>query len=677
MANTEKIFVDLNEDIVFILEQIRESSAPKVILVVPKSANVTSSLISLKILAKQLLKTNKLITIVTEDSLGLRLGDKAGLMTKENIGEIDPETWEHAKKLKEEKMQEYELLKRELLGKRQEKPVDDYRIVDESPETTEEDKEIEDTPVDEDELPPMVEKKRIPPKVVTLNGIKFFSAGDIIDDPELLEELSPRPELQNYDNEDNNLSDVPGVEQENTKSESKDKKEKTEVIPSVVEDDDEYVVEDDEIQEGEEQTRYKRRRPLTGTNWANATASAKPSRVIGSGMNTPSMTMPPFLKQILSGGKKKYYIYGVIGLIIFFFVYSYLFTASVSVRVNLKKDTVDIDETITADPTVDSIDTDSFIIPGETLSAEDDASENALATGAGTGGEKAAGQVDIYNKTTESISLPAGTVITIEGSGLKYVLNASVSIDASDGTVPEIAEDINMIAADPGEQYNSPEGKNFTVESYTTSEVVAKNFRPIVGGTTEDTKVVSQEDMDTVKDILQRRVESTATTKLESLAGSDEIMIPDTITVEVIEETSTNKVGEEAERFDVTIKAKVSALFIKKSDLEEVVTAMVQSRQAIEGDSEVNISEFPDIGDVVFEDGIAKFKVSSKASARATLTTETIAENIAGKSLSAADEYLDDQPDIESYKLTYSPSYIPSFLKKVPSGDKLEVRIGK
>ncbi|HEX9804350.1 MAG TPA: hypothetical protein VGA67_01595, partial [Candidatus Dojkabacteria bacterium] len=73
MAKTEKIFIDLNEDIVFALEKIRNSHADRIIIVVPKSANLTSSLLSLKLLTRQIVKTNKLVAVSTDDSLGLKL----------------------------------------------------------------------------------------------------------------------------------------------------------------------------------------------------------------------------------------------------------------------------------------------------------------------------------------------------------------------------------------------------------------------------------------------------------------------------------------------------------------------------------------------------------------------------------------------------------------------------
>ena len=102
MANTEKIFVDLNEDIVFAIERIKNAEANNVIVIVPKSANVTSSLISLKLLSRQIAKSDKVISIVTDDSVGQKLGEKAGLMVVENVQDIDAKVWEEAKSMKEE-----------------------------------------------------------------------------------------------------------------------------------------------------------------------------------------------------------------------------------------------------------------------------------------------------------------------------------------------------------------------------------------------------------------------------------------------------------------------------------------------------------------------------------------------------------------------------------------------
>lgn len=681
MSNTEKIFVDLNEDIVFAIERIKNSSADKVIVIVPRSANLTSSLISLKLLSRQVLKTNKVVSLVTDDSIGQKLGKKAGLMVVENVQDIDSKVWEEAKNLKEEGKSLLEKTKRNLLDKRSEKPevkVNEYKIVDENEpvvETLE-----EDVLAQQDEEIRIVRKNRIPARVIAVGGIKFYAAGDLNQNEELLNELLPKViepvELESNDREENS------IDNEDRPIDVYDENE-----PEVI-DESKYsseIVEDEEIEEEktESNSRFQRKKPLIGQNLAAVSAQSRPKRDFGSNSSSSRAESMAFLTNVIDkikdffavDPKRKFYVGGGLALllVLFFFFGS---KSSVEVRVTVKQDAVSIAETITAQTTATVIDPTALTIPAEARETEDESSESASATGTGTKGEKAKGQVDIYNKTAASITLPAGTALTIEGSGLVYITGAAVTIPPEDpGFDPGKVEDVNIEAEKHGTPYNAPSNKSFTVGSYPSSQVAAKNFRELTGGTSEETVVVSEQDLTSLKEVLTKRIESTATSKLESLAGADEIMVPNTVTVEILEESSTKKAGEEASRFDINMKAKIKAVYVKKANVETIVKEIAKQRQEIEGESEINISQFPQISDVTFENGVAKFKVTSNASAKSALNKEKIVESISGKSLGEADKFLKDQPDVIEYDIKYSPWYTPSFLKKVPAGDSLNVRV--
>jgi hypothetical protein len=55
----EKIFVDTDEDIIFTIEKIRASENERILLIVPQHALLTSSLVNLKLLARQVANDSK------------------------------------------------------------------------------------------------------------------------------------------------------------------------------------------------------------------------------------------------------------------------------------------------------------------------------------------------------------------------------------------------------------------------------------------------------------------------------------------------------------------------------------------------------------------------------------------------------------------------------------------
>ncbi|HEX9804403.1 MAG TPA: hypothetical protein VGA67_01870, partial [Candidatus Dojkabacteria bacterium] len=440
---------------------------------------------------------------------------------------------------------------------------------------------------------------------------------------------------------------------------------------------------DEAKQEEERKTRYKPRRSLIGQNLANASASERPRRQTLNNNSSPGVSIMEnesvknYIEKVKAffnkNENRKKVLIGLGALIVLILIFSIFIGGSVSVSAVVKKDSISVAETITADPVVQDVNIDTLVIPAEIRSTQDDASENATATGTGVGGEKAQGQVTVRNFSDSQVTIPKGTAIKITDSDLSYILQSDVSI-------PPVADvtsfpTVPIVASAPGENYNATASKDFTVDGFSSNDVTARSSSPITGGTSEETIIVTQEDLDSIKEILKKRIESSAKTTLSSLAGADEIMLEDTITVEITEETSTSNAGDEASSFDVTVKANVKAHFVKKANIEEIVTLIAKRDQEIEGESEINISEFPDITQVILDGEKVKISLASNASAKAAISEEIIAENIEGKSISDAKKYLDGQNDVTSYEISYSPFFVPGFLQKIPSGDRLMIKI--
>jgi|GEM_PF-3002275 len=681
MANTEKIFVDLNEDIVFTLEKIKQSQAPKVIVVIPKSANLTGSLISLKILSRQVSKTKKLITLVTEDSLGQRLSERAKIVCVKNVNEITPEIWEKAKELKQELLDERERTKRLLLEKRQESTDNEgvkYKILEEqSPKQAEATNlnELESKQVEDDIK--KYEKQRLPAKVISLNEVKFYSAGDITNNEELLNELL-LGSITKQDSDKPVEASTQGTNKETTGVTDNGKEE-----PKILMNED---IQSSEYgnQPQQELSQQKKHVSFVGKNLAGVISNMPKRMVGGHGFSLNNNSIKDrfnILKQkfFSEDSAKKKVIGGLVILLIIFFIFSYFTQTYANLTVTVQQDEVNISQTITADPSVRGVNIAEYKMHAEIRSTDTDASENATATGVGSTGERAKGQVEIYNFTTNPVNLAAGTKLTIIPSELVYTINNAVSIEAIAGGVPGRAENVPITATKHGDNYNSEPGKWFRVEGYSYNEsgLKAKNFYPISGGSTVQTTVVSQGDMDSIKNVLKTRIETVGKSQLESLTAADEIMIPETIKVEITEETSTKNVGDEAEKFDVTVKAKVSALFIKKPDMEEMIIGIAKKQQKIEGESEINVAEMPNIQEVKYENTVATFKINTTASARAKITKESLAERLTGRSLSEVEDYLKHNPDIVSYELETGPWFIPGFMRTIPGGDRLKIRITK
>lgn len=105
MNNIEKVFIDLDDEITFIIERIRNSRNQRVLVIVPDRARLISSIVSLKLLKRYCTKVDKELIIVTTDELGLSLSSKAGIITVKKVSDIDEVMWERSEaRLAEEKL---------------------------------------------------------------------------------------------------------------------------------------------------------------------------------------------------------------------------------------------------------------------------------------------------------------------------------------------------------------------------------------------------------------------------------------------------------------------------------------------------------------------------------------------------------------------------------------------
>lgn len=79
MTSDALIYLETDEEITAVIDRLRETEATEIRLVVPKGALVLQSLVSLKLLKREAETLKKAIALVTQDPVGLRLGEQVGL----------------------------------------------------------------------------------------------------------------------------------------------------------------------------------------------------------------------------------------------------------------------------------------------------------------------------------------------------------------------------------------------------------------------------------------------------------------------------------------------------------------------------------------------------------------------------------------------------------------------
>lgn len=689
IVSADKIFVDVNDEINFVVEKILDSTKERVILVAPQNSLFLSSLVSMKILAKQIAKSKKQVVLVTEDDFGLQLAAQAGVTATNKVSGVTPEMWESAQLTKEKSKVATEEKKVKLLKERgiihehvEEKEVNLGNLAksdaEEEPEMQmtkdieeaesaviheqiEEPEQVEEPEMEVEAQEPEVEEKKEPevkgaiqrkrrePKLVEVGAFQIYAGGDIM-------ELS-RPMV--------NLN----------------------------EEEPEVAVERRErlIQPAKKATSF------TGRDWTNYTgdSSGKPRFSLANifNRNKEEDIVPPRGEDAVDDKKRKrklmFIALGLIGGALLIVIYLLAFKFNyIEVKVSLKTAEIPVEQQVTADPAVQAINTTDLIIPGKVIEDTVGISDGPFdSTGTGATGEKASGFIEIWNLTSaKPIKIAKGTIAQNIANGLKYVIQQDVTVPAADPNNPGnvntfgIAKDVEITAEKFGEDYNitDPPGEkvDFKIGDMNTTDIKGKRFNKIEGGTTEAFVSPSKDDVEKRKKSMTETLTKQGSDKLQLLVPAGYRILTDSIVFKQTDLHTTPAVGEKGDNFNITIEGKVSAIAVSEDDLKAVITELVKRGQDPTLGSDIQVTTLDDaaITNVKRTKDKVSFTITSKGSLQSVVTESDIKDQIAGKSPNEVESILLKIDQIESVKTNFTPTFLPDFLKRVPTDhDRIRV----
>ncbi len=166
---------------------------------------------------------------------------------------------------------------------------------------------------------------------------------------------------------------------------------------------------------------------------------------------------------------------------------SYIFFVKAAVSITVTPKIVEQKQDITFS-TKTPTDVDKKTIIAKSIEISKEGKTTRSATGKKEIGEKAKGNVTILSVLPKEQTLTKGTTLTSSNS-LKFILDETVVIASSSGLSDVKTKKANVVASNIGKESNLPSGVKFTVASFDTSEVEAKNDTAFSGGTKKEVKL--------------------------------------------------------------------------------------------------------------------------------------------------------------------------------------------
>jgi len=333
-----------------------------------------------------------------------------------------------------------------------------------------------------------------------------------------------------------------------------------------------------------------------------------------------------------------------IGLIfISIFSFSVLFISKTKITLFLTPYSFEkkIPVTLLVDGTIGDL--SKSIIPVDKESFDVKASSKLATTGQKTVGEKAKGEIIIYNKSNKSQSVPNGTVL-IDSSGKKFELTTAVSIASSSSNLDEGVIKLGqtktaIIATNIGSEYNLSGNTQLTFEKISDSTLIAKVVSSLSGGSKEQIQAVNSQDKTNIESQIDDDIAKKTEEKTNSL-GSIQGVIIGTTKVSKGKTELSREVGEQADELTASVDASVSVFTITDEVKEKVVKQFLSSEENF-NQSILDINKFKlEFSGNKIESQQATGTLSIKGLTTPNVDLKSLKKSLLGKTTSKASEII-------------------------------------
>ncbi|OGB74218.1 hypothetical protein A2V68_00410 [candidate division Kazan bacterium RBG_13_50_9] len=283
------------------------------------------------------------------------------------------------------------------------------------------------------------------------------------------------------------------------------------------------------------------------------------------------------------------------------------------------------------------------------------------ATGSKNLGEKASGTITIYNYTASLKGLiPDTRFVSLDGQVFR--IGADVLIGPARGSVPGRAK-AKALADEGGSAGNLPADTKFTVPRLGPTGidlVFGKNEQPFSGGTDEEIKVVSEEDIESARESVSKNVFLDIANQLQAELQRGEELIPALIQNDIIDSVPEVSAGAERETFDLKVQVRSWTLLPPLNKLSDIinntVTTITPKDQAVTSQTLHGARIILDNADFLMR--TLDFTVELDGLVARKVDTSELADAVANRTPQNVAQLLDSIPDVVSHKTVLWPFWI-------------------
>lgn len=372
---------------------------------------------------------------------------------------------------------------------------------------------------------------------------------------------------------------------------------------------------------------------------------------------------------LFSGGRKKLIIAGIVSVIlcvgiISFLAYWNLPKATVTLLIDPK--TLERNEDIIGDPKSTAIDVVNKVVPINVIEITKSGSKTVDTTGKKTIGDKASGEVTIYNKTNNEKIFKSGEIIT--SGNLKFTLNGDVTVASQSstktGTTFGTAK-VKITASQIGVDSNLGANTDFTFKEYPQASYSASNETAFTGGSSKEVTAVSKDDLNKLMTSLTEELKQKAQNEISDKIPKGSTFVTKSYDVVVLKKTFNKEEGTQSPNVSLDIEVQMKVPTYNSEDLKSLIIKGFQNEIPDGYDlKETNVSIKTEVKEIK-KDGKIIFTSNFKANLFPKINSEDIKTNIVGKSPMVVEKYFRNLPNIVGFEIVSKPK-LSSFLNTMP-----------
>lgn len=335
---------------------------------------------------------------------------------------------------------------------------------------------------------------------------------------------------------------------------------------------------------------------------------------------------------------------------------------------------------VKADATATAVNLEANTIPAKEIEAEDSETRTIETTGKKQIGEKATGEVDVTNETGEKVKIKKGLKFKYKKDNKTLTYLAT-----EDKEIPAASEVVDTNPNEPGDQSGTVYGKatvkieaevfgtdhnigddqSMEVEGKDKEDVYAMNKEKIDGGSVKEVKSVSQADLDLLKKTVEEAIKEKFKSTLSRKLSSGQVLSEGSIIISPVKAEYTNKLDDESDSLGLTATYSAKAFSYEVSQLDQVIESNIVKVIPDNFKLSTEKPEYDAIPVKSEEDGILNIQVKLKSLIIPSLDIDKIKQDLAGMKLDAAQNYLNNLPNIQETEIQLTPN-LPGPLLRMP-----------